>query len=96
MDRAQTEGCAPLPEPFRRLYIDAFAGTGSRTDRRLVAQPLLDLPELEAVTKGSARLALEIEPPFDEYILIEKATRRAGELKQLRDTHPKSNHHDSQ
>lgn len=75
-------------QPFRRLYIDAFAGTGARSERRHAMQPLLDLPELEGVTKGSAKLALEVEPPFDEYILIEKAAHRATELKQLKESHP--------
>jgi three-Cys-motif partner protein len=74
-------------QPFRRLYIDAFAGTGDRGERRLLTLPLLDLPELDAVTKGSARLALEVEPPFDQYLLIEKAVRRAGELSRLKEEH---------
>jgi three-Cys-motif partner protein len=75
-------------QPFKRLYVDAFAGTGARTEKRAAAQLLLDLPELDAVTKGSARLALEVNPPFDEYKLIEKAQRRAGELEKLKADHP--------
>ena len=67
-------------QPFQRIYIDAFAGTGDRTDKRRETLPLLDLPEFEAVAKGSARLALEVEPPFHRYVLIERATRRASEL----------------
>jgi three-Cys-motif partner protein len=78
-------------QPFQRLYIDAFAGTGSRIDKHFISEPLLDLPELEAVMKGSARLALEIDPPFNEYIVVEKVARRAGQLKQLRDAHPNRN-----
>jgi three-Cys-motif partner protein len=46
--------------------------------------PLLDLPELDAVAKGSARFALEVEPPFHRYVLIERATRRASELAVLK------------
>jgi len=67
-------------QPFRRLYIDAFAGTGDRTDKRRSTLPLLELPEFEEVAKGSARLALEVDPAFDRYVLIERATRRASEL----------------
>ena len=70
-------------QPFQRLYIDAFAGTGDRTDKRRETLPLLDLPELDAVAKGSARLALEVEPAFHQYVLIERATRRASELSAL-------------
>jgi three-Cys-motif partner protein len=65
-------------QAFQRIYIDAFAGTGDRTDKRRETLPLLDLPEFEEVAKGSARLALEVEPPFHRYVLIERATRRAN------------------
>jgi three-Cys-motif partner protein len=71
-------------KPFQRIYIDAFAGTGDRTDKRRETLPLLDLPEFDAVAKGSARLALEVEPPFHRYFLIERATRRASELTSLK------------
>lgn len=76
-------------QPFRRLYIDAFAGTGDRKGKRLETQLILDLPELDTMTKGSARLALEVEPSFDKYILIEKSARRAGELGELASDYPK-------
>jgi three-Cys-motif partner protein len=78
-------------QPFRRIYIDAFAGTGDRTDKRRKVLPLLDLPEFDAVAKGSARLALEIEPPFDRYVFIERVTRRASELLALKSEFPRRN-----
>src|ERR1700675_5063885 len=59
-------------QPFRRIYIDAFAGTGDRAAKRHETANLLDVPELDEITKGSVRLALEIDPPFDRYIFIEK------------------------
>ena len=73
---------------FQGVYIDAFAGTGDRTDKRREAVPLLDLPEFEAVAKGSTRLALEVEPPFHRYIFIERVTRRASELTALKSEFP--------
>jgi three-Cys-motif partner protein len=76
-------------QPFRRVYIDAFAGTGDRTDKRRSTLPLLDLLEFEAVAKGSARLALEVDPPFDRYVLIERVTRRASELLSLKCDYPR-------
>jgi three-Cys-motif partner protein len=76
-------------QTFQRLYVDAFAGTGDRTDKRRESLPLLDLPEFDAVAKGSARLALEVEPPFHRYVLIERATRRASELSVLAKEFPK-------
>jgi three-Cys-motif partner protein len=75
-------------QAFQRIYIDAFAGTGDRTDKRRETLPLLDLPEFEEVAKGSARLALEVEPPFHRYVLIERATRRASELTALKSEYP--------
>ena len=45
---------------------------------------MLDLPEFDAVAKGSARVALEVEPPFHRYIFIERAAKRASELSTLK------------
>jgi len=74
-------------QPFRRIYIDAFAGTGDRKEKR---REILS-PEFDVVMKGSARLALEVEPPFDRYIFIERATHRASELAALKDEYPTKN-----
>jgi three-Cys-motif partner protein len=71
-------------QAFERVYIDAFAGTGDRTDNRRASLPLLDLPEFDAVAKGSTRIALEVEPPFHRYIFIERAAKRASELSILK------------
>lgn len=76
---------------FQRVYIDAFAGTGDRTEKRRESLPLLDLPDFESITKGSARLGLEVEPPFDRYILIERKSRRASELANLVSEYPGRN-----
>jgi len=75
-------------QAFQRVYIDAFAGTGDRTDKRRETLPLLDLPDFDAITKGSARVALEVDPPFHRYVLIERATRRASELSELASEFP--------
>jgi len=65
-------------------YVDAFAGTG--TLQRPELGGFADLiPELrkneEEFRKGSARRALEIEPPFDEYVFIEKSPKKCRELR---------------
>ena len=75
-------------QPFRRYYIDAFAGTGDRAVKRQEAASLLEIPELDVMTKGSARVALEIEPPFDRYIFIEKRRRRSSALEHLKAEFP--------
>jgi three-Cys-motif partner protein len=45
---------------------------------------LLDIPELDEMTKGSVRVALEIEPPFDRYIFVEKRQSRSSALVEIR------------
>jgi three-Cys-motif partner protein len=75
-------------QPFRRFYIDAFAGTGDRAVKRQQAARLLEIPELDVLTKGSARIALEIEPPFDRYIFIEKRRRKSSALEHLKSEFP--------
>jgi len=70
-------------QPFQRVYVDAFAGTGARQQRRDETLPLLELPEFSAVAKGSVRLALEVIPPFHHYVFIERVSRRASELSAL-------------
>jgi len=70
---------------FARIYIDAFAGSGSRTEVH-PALPLLG-PEyaepIEVTTPGSALIAVETEPEFDGIILIEQDANRFADLKRL-------------
>jgi three-Cys-motif partner protein len=64
-------------------YVDAFAGTGrlGRPDRGRLGSLLPGLDELEEqFRKGSVTRALEIEPPFDEYVFIEKSAKKCREL----------------
>ena len=79
----------PKAQKLMPIYVDAFAGTGYRTKPpRLDAQTALfeELaePESEAFLKGSARIALEIEPPFKQYVFIEQEAARAQELEKLK------------
>jgi three-Cys-motif partner protein len=73
---------------FYRIYIDAFAGTGDRAAKQQAAATLMDVPELGEVTKGSVRLALEVEPRFGRYIFIENRRRRASALEKLKTEFP--------
>lgn len=69
-------------QDFACIYIDAFAGSGSRTEVR-PALPLFG-PEFaepeEISTPGSARIALEIDPPLHTVVLIEQDASRFAEL----------------
>jgi three-Cys-motif partner protein len=76
--------------PFRKAYIDAFAGTGYRTMRRddHVPENLL-FPDLadaapQELLDGSARLALKTTPRFDRYIFIERNADRCSQLEMLK------------
>lgn len=78
---------------FRLLYIDAFAGTGYWEPRTASMDDVqedmfsgaipADTENIKNLMKGSARLALEVEPPFDEYVFIESNRNRYKELTRL-------------
>lgn len=77
----------PRARKLYTIYVDAFAGTGYRMPRAQSSDnPLFDLGEDEnqAFLKGSARIALEVEPPFKEYIFIERDPLYVRELENLR------------
>jgi|ERR1019366_1520732 three-Cys-motif partner protein len=67
---------------LRTVYVDAFAGEGKLTlgaDDDQSASLFAHDREL----KGSALRALELSPPFDEYIFVEKNSSRCEELRNL-------------
>ncbi len=68
--------------PFRRIYIDAFAGSGSFSFSTESA-PLLDEGASITHHSGSAKRALEIDPPFDELIFIERSEKNVEKLRAL-------------
>lgn len=45
---------------------------------------LATVPETQAFLDGSARIALDVEPPFDRYIFIDKKAAHVRDLKTLR------------
>lgn len=81
----------PRASFYQITYLDAFAGTGT-IPRRRRSQFVSLLPELEMANeefrKGSARRALEIEPPFHHYLFIEKHTGRCNELSAIASEFP--------
>jgi three-Cys-motif partner protein len=79
----------PRARFFRRWYVDAFAGTGVRSsntkDQESTTQPLFEADaDAQDFMKGSARIALDIAPPFDRYLFIEKDPAFASDLDDLR------------
>ena len=72
-------------QQFACIYIDAFAGSGSRTEV-VPALPLFGeefAEPQEVTTPGSARIAIDIEPPLHSIVLIEEDASRFAELERL-------------
>jgi three-Cys-motif partner protein len=75
-------------QKFRTFYIDAFAGTGYRTLCNAERTEEFLFPELaddetQKFIEGSALRALKVEPPFSEYIFVEKSRDKVRTLAQL-------------
>jgi three-Cys-motif partner protein len=75
----------------RKMYVDAFAGTGHREAKREIEQTISELTETETqeFLKGSATIALETEPPFDRYLFVERKKKHVLELENLKTQFPK-------
>ena len=82
-------------QSFAKWYVDAFAGTGERTEAKALKgnQDSLfgdDESEVVSVKDGSVRIALSIIPAFKKHILIERSKAHAAELEKLKADFPKS------
>jgi three-Cys-motif partner protein len=96
--RAYTKALQDQPSkqhPFRKAYIDAFAGTGYRDvrDEAGAAKKGLLFPDLadaesQGLLDGSARIAVKVEPRFDRYLFIERRAKRCADLEQLKTEFP--------
>jgi three-Cys-motif partner protein len=83
----------PRAQKLTPIYVDAFAGTGYRTqperqDDRTTLFAELTEPEAVGFLKGSAQIALEVEPPFRQYIFVEQDATHAAELEELKNQFP--------
>ena len=69
---------------FRLSYVDGFAGSGAsaaRSDPDRGDDPTLFATD--AVVEGSPRRALNVEPPFDRYLFIDKKEENVRSLNGL-------------
>lgn len=78
---------------FKLAYIDAFAGTGYRELTEEVGGETLLFEELsqeepQEFLDGSARMALQVDPPFGRYVFIEKDAKRFKQLQNLKSDFP--------
>lgn len=80
-------------QPFKKGYIDAFAGSGYRSERGAPDEDgdmFADLREKEpkSLRDGSARIALKTDPPFDSYVFLETDPSRFEQLEALKSEFP--------
>jgi len=80
----------PRASKLTTMYVDAFAGTGYRNsanDEKSTLS-LFEDDDARAFQKGSAHIALETEPPFDQYLFIDETPEHTHELQSLRQQFP--------
>jgi three-Cys-motif partner protein len=80
---------------FNLIYIDALAGTGycgkdeaATPDEQLGIFPELMEQDAQAYIEGSARIALQIELPFERYIYIDLDPKNCARLHDLKAEYP--------
>jgi three-Cys-motif partner protein len=69
-------------------YIDAFAGTGERTEIVPARRGFFGQQAAVITRRGSAKIALDVDPPFDNLVFVEKRRQAVTALCALRDEHP--------
>lgn len=74
---------------FRAIYLDGFAGSGRRYGRDNQSLfPEFSEVDADGFAKGSPRLAVELDPHFDQYVFIEKDAEYVQELLKLKSEFP--------
>lgn len=76
---------------FKRVCIDAFAGSGDFQFKPRDASPLFDEAEVVETHAGSARRALATDPPFDRLVFVESAAKNIAALNRVLTQFPKAN-----
>ena len=81
-------------QPFTFGYIDAFAGAGYiRAEEAIENEtslfPGFDDEESKKFLQGSVQTALEVEPPFQKYVFIEKDAKSFQELTKIKQKYPR-------
>lgn len=77
------------------LYVDAFAGTGRRSEAKATGDPseqlfedAIENEDAGELKKGSAHIALNRQRPFDQYLFVDRDQEHARQLEDLRSTFP--------
>lgn len=72
-------------------FIDAFAGTGERTVRHSAQTAgLFDPATQERIERrrGSARIAIDVHPPFDHLVFMDNNKKHCEALRALQESNP--------
>jgi three-Cys-motif partner protein len=78
----------PRASYFKTWYVDAFAGTGSRSMPKSASLQLdygdgyLVEDDTSRYLDGSAKIALGLPSPFNQYLFIEESRKRAETLRE--------------
>ena len=82
-------------QSFEKWYIDAFAGAGDWVIKQSTQETQTPLFETEEdglqFRNGSVKNALEVTPPFDGYLFLEKDPEKQKKLEQIREKYPDRN-----
>jgi three-Cys-motif partner protein len=71
-------------QPFRKIYFDAFAGTGGINISK-GEMPLFQGENYDVFVQGSVQRALKFGTHFDRYIFVEAKRKKSAELRKLLD-----------
>lgn len=89
----------PQARFFRTIYVDAFAGTGTRTAQRAedpqdsLFDDVATDEEARQFKAGSVEVALGVSPEFDRYVFIESDRRKVEALRSQMARHPGRREH---
>ncbi len=83
-------------QPFETHYIDAFAGSGTRRHANSTASSAAeeflfaveDRDDVGLLLDGSAKIALETEPPFSRHVFIDLDPAKCEHLRELTAAYP--------
>lgn len=85
----------PRAAQLETIYVDAFAGTGRRTQPKgkdrvegQLFEDAIESQDASELKEGSVYIALRQERPFDRYVFVDRDDEHARSLGRLRDEFP--------
>lgn len=78
-------------QKFKTIYVDAFAGSGASAPKSKLDssnQLTFEVDDVTSIIDGSAKRALQVDPPFSQYIFIEMMAKNVRSLQELVEEFP--------